>query len=248
MSGLAWLTARPVAHRGLHDAAAGVIENTRSAVAAAVAAGFGIEVDLQVTADDDAVVHHDEVLGRLTEGSGRLAAMTAAQLQRVRFKTTTDAMMTLADLLDLVAGRATLVIELKSHFDGDLRLVRRAAELLARYDGPVAAMSFDPVQVAALRQMAPRLTRGVVASRRYDDEEWAGLSTGQKRAMAHLLHWPSTRPQFVAYHVRDLPAPGPSVARALFGVPLLTWTVRSPEDRSRATQHADQMIFEGFRP
>src|SRR4029453_5062797 len=113
---------------------------------------------------------------------------------------------------------------LNTHLYGPLRLWRRAAELRARYDGPAAAMSFDPVQVAALRQMAPRLTRGVVASRRYDGVEWAGLSARQKRAMAHLLHWPSTRPQFVAYHVRDLPAPGPSVARALFGVPLLTWT------------------------
>ena len=79
MPGLAWLTARPIAHRGLHDAAAGVIENTASAFSAAIAAGYGIETDLQISADGEAMVHHDEALGRLTEGSGKLAAMSAAR-------------------------------------------------------------------------------------------------------------------------------------------------------------------------
>ena len=83
MPGLDWLTARPIAHRGLHDAAAGVIENTASAFAAAIAGGYGIECDLQISADGEAMVHHDDALGRLTEGSGRLADMTAAELKAV---------------------------------------------------------------------------------------------------------------------------------------------------------------------
>ena len=123
MAGLDWLIARPVAHRGLHDAQKGIIENTPSAFAAAIAGGYGIECDLQISADGDAMVHHDEVLGRLTEGNGRLDAMTAAELKRVPFKATADRMITLAELCDLVAGRAPLVIELKSRFDGDRRLV-----------------------------------------------------------------------------------------------------------------------------
>src|SRR5262245_2083195 len=130
-----WLTARPVAHRGLHDAAAGVIENTPSAVSAAVAAGYAIEVDLQITADNEALVHHDDALGRLTEGEGRLAAMPAAALKRIAFKATSDRMLTLADLLDLVGGRAALFLELKSHFDHDLRLARRVAEVVRGYAG-----------------------------------------------------------------------------------------------------------------
>src|SRR5688572_2497968 len=120
-----WLIARPVAHRGLHDAARGVIENTPSAVSAAVAAGYAIEVDLQITADGEALVHHDETLGRLNEGAARLDAMTAADLRRVPFKATADRMISLGELLDLVAGRATLVLEMKSQFNRDPRLPRR---------------------------------------------------------------------------------------------------------------------------
>src|SRR6516165_5123027 len=104
-----WLTARPIAHRGLHDAAHGIIENTPSAVAAAVADNYGIEVDLQLSRDGEAMVHHDDALGRLTEGSAPLVALSAAELKRVAFRATADRMMTLGDLCDLVAARVTLV-------------------------------------------------------------------------------------------------------------------------------------------
>src|SRR5437763_14667556 len=113
MPGLDWLTARPIAHRGLHDAAAGVIENTATAFAAAIAAGYGIETDVQISADGEAMVHHDFALGRLTLGSRLLAAMTAAGLKQVPFKTTADRMMMLGELCDFVAGRTPLVMELK---------------------------------------------------------------------------------------------------------------------------------------
>src|ERR1700689_5756727 len=114
-----WLTARPVAHRGLHDRARGIIENMPGAAQAAMSADFGIECDIQLTADGEAMVHHDDALGRLTEGSGALLGMTAAELKAVRFKDTPEQMMSLGDLCDLVAGRVPLVIEVKSHFDGD---------------------------------------------------------------------------------------------------------------------------------
>jgi glycerophosphoryl diester phosphodiesterase len=247
MPGLAWLTARPIAHRGLHDAARGIIENTSSAVAAAVAAGYGVEVDLQITADGKAMVHHDDALGRLTDGQGRLAAMTAAQLQRVPFKATSDRMLTLEDLLDLVGGRATLVLELKSRFDGDHRLVARAAAVLAGYGGPAAVMSFDPALIVAMRESAGNVPRGIVAECHYEGPEWGEVSTTQKLILAHLLHGWRTQPHFVAYHVKDLPCGAPVVARYVFGLPLLTWTVRTADDQRCAKRWADQMIFEGFR-
>lgn len=248
MPGLDWLIARPVAHRGLHDAQNGIIENTRSAFTAAIAGRYGIECDLQISADGEAMVHHDDVLGRLTEGSGRLDAKPAAELQRVPFKTTADRMLTLGELCDLVAGRATLVIELKSRHDGDRRLVRRSAEVLSGYTGPAAVMSFDPAQIAALREIAPALTRGLVAESRYRDHDWDRLSATTKRAGTYFEHALASRPQFIAYSVKDLPAVIPAVARRLFGLPLLTWTVRSADDRQKAKRYADQMIFEGFRP
>jgi glycerophosphoryl diester phosphodiesterase len=242
-----WLTARPIAHRGLHDAARGIIENTASAVDAAVAGRYGIEVDLQPSADGDAMVHHDDALGRLTDGNGALAAMTAAELKRIPFRATADRMMTLGDLCDRVAGRVTLVLELKSRFDGDDRLVARVAQVLAAYTGPVAAMSFDPRLIAGLRRAAPRLRRGIVSERRFAPAEWRGLSAWQQHSLAHLLHAPYTRPDFVAYRVDDLPAPATRLAR-LFGLSVLTWTVRTPEQRQRAESWADQMIFEGVAP
>ena len=235
-----WLIARPVAHRGLHDAARGIIENTPSSVSSAVAANYAIEVDLQITADGEAMVHHDDALGRLTEGGARLDATTAADLKRVTFKATADRMLSLGDLCALVAGRSTLVLELKSHFNNDARLPLRVADVLKTYSGPVAAMSFDPAQIAVLREAAPGLRRGLVAERR------DALHRNDKGAYLRAL-WES-RPQFLAYSVRDLPSPVPLISRYLMRLPLLTWTVRNGEDRTRAGRWADQMIFEGFRP
>src|SRR5271166_2170498 len=166
MPGIDWLVTRPIAHRGLHDGRS-IIENTPSAFAAAIAGRYGIECDVQITADGEAMVHHDDALGRLTEGDGRLDAMTAAQLKRISPKAGADRMITLGELCDLTAGRSTLVIELKSHFDRDRRLVARTADVLSHYRGPAAVMSFDSMQMAALRETAPTLPRGIVAEGRY---------------------------------------------------------------------------------
>src|SRR5262245_41080989 len=180
MASLDWLIARPVAHRGLHDAAAGVIENTPSAFAAAIAGNYAIECDLQLSADGEAMVFHDATLERLTEGRGRLDAMPAAALKQVAFKATTDRMLTLAELCALVSGRVALVIELKSRFDDDQRLAARTAKVLADYSGPAALMSFDPGAVAAVRDLIPSLPRGLVAMQREAakaDEPGANTST-----------------------------------------------------------------------
>jgi len=244
----AWLTARPVAHRGLHDRARGIIENMPAAAEAAVSGNFSIECDIQLTADGEAMVHHDDALGRLTEGSGALLEMTSSELRAVRFRDTAERMMSLADLCALVDGRVPLLIEVKSHFDGDRKLVKRMAEVLATYAGPAVGMSFDPDQVLALRELAPRLPRGIIAQRSYDDEYWQKLTQAQRRGLLHLRHAFRTRPHFVAYWVDQLPAPAPWIARHVFGLPLLAWTVRTPEQRARAARYADQMIFEGFRP
>ena len=239
-----WLTARPIAHRGLHDASAGVIENTPSAFRAAIAAGYGIECDLQISADGEAMVHHDDALGRLTDGAGRLDTMTAEALQRVAFKSTADRMLTLDELCDLVAGHTTLVIELKGRFAGDTRLAARTAAVLAGYGGPIAAMSFDPGLVAALRNLAPALALGLVGMRR----DAGAPVPPQMSALRYLRQALAAQLQFLAYRVADLTSGPPLLARHVLRWPVLTWTVRSPEDRGRAAAYADQMIFEGFRP
>src|SRR5260370_32596210 len=171
-----WLTARPVAHRGLHDRDRGIIENMPGAAQAAVAGNFSIECDIQLTADGEAMVHHDDALGRLNEGSGALLGMTATELKAIKFKDTSERMMSLSDLCALVKGRVPLVIEVKSHFDDDRKLVTRMAEVLSSYDGPAVGMSFDPDQVVALRELIPARPRGIVAERHYTEADWPEAS------------------------------------------------------------------------
>lgn len=250
MDGKNWLTARPIAHRGLHDAARGVIENTPSSVRAAVEAGYAIEVDLQITANGEAMVHHDEALGRLNDGVGALAEITAADLRRVPYKATADRMMTLGELCDLVAGRVTLVLEMKTLFDGDARLPERTAAVLRGYRGRAAVMSFDPAQVEAMAHIAPEIPRGLVGERGYRPDR-TGLSPAHvspAQTAGFLWRAAQARPQFLAYSVRDLTTFLPQTVRGLARLPLLTWTVRTAEDRDAAARYADQMIFEGFRP
>jgi len=248
MAGLDWLTARPVAHRGLHDSGKSIVENTPSAFKAAIEGTYAIECDLRLSADGEAMVFHDRTLERLTESRGEVITRTAADLGQVVFKGTRDRMLTLPQLCDLVGGRVALLLEMKGEFDGDRRLPVRVAEVLRSYSGPVAVMSFDPDQIAGLIAVAPGLPRGIVAERHYDHSEWAALTAGRRFSLAHLLHAARTRPHFIAYAVNDLPAAAPLAARWLFGLPLLTWTVRTDAQRACARRWADQMIFEGFRP
>src|ERR1700727_1176488 len=193
-----WLTARPVAHRGVHDRARGIIENMPGAAVAAIDGNFSIECDIQLTADGEAMVHHDDALGRLTEGSGALLGLTSEELRAVRFKDTSERMMTLGDLCALVQGRVPLVIEVKSHFDGDRKLVARMAQTLAAYRGPVVGMSFDPDQVLALRELMPQLARGIIAERRYDAADWPQATPAQRRGMLPVAPVLRARPAFVA--------------------------------------------------
>ncbi len=243
-----WLIARPIAHRGLHDAAHGLIENTAGAVRAAIAANYGIEVDVQISADGEAMVHHDDVLGRLTQGEGRLDRLSAAALKRVPFRGSDERMLTLGELCDLVDGRVAMLIELKSRFDGDGRLPARVAAVLAGYRGLAAPMSFDPGQMAALRRKAPQLLCGIVAAKYRPHPYWDQMPFWMRHGMSYLVTGLAARAQFVAYAVADLPAFAPLLARHVFGLPLLTWAVRTVTERKIAERFADQMIFEGFRP
>lgn len=245
---LDWLTARPVAHRGLHDPARGLIENTAGAVNAAIAAGYGIEVDVQLSADGEAMVYHDAVLGRLTDGEARLDRLSAADLKQVPFRDSAERMMTLGELCDLVGERTTILIELKSRFDGDVRLANRVAEILTGYTGPAAPMSFDPAQTKALRHKAPKLVCGIIAAKYHPHPYWDLMPAWMRHGMGYLLTALIARPQFVAYAATDLPALAPIFAHRILRLPLLAWTIHSNAERRQALRFADQIIFEGFQP
>ncbi len=249
MSGdTAWLVARPIAHRGLHDRALGRLENTASAAEAAIRHGFAIECDVQLTADGDAVVFHDFTLDRLTGDIGPVVERTSAALQGTRYAVGEDRIVTLNALIGLIGGRTPLICEIKSRFDGDLRLTKRVHAILARYDGPAAIKSFDPAPIAFLRDVGAPCPLGIVAEAHYDDPEWNALAPTLKRDLAQMLHVERTRPDFLSYHVGDLPHAVPHLFRRALGVPVMTWTVRTPGQRELASTWADQMVFEGFVP
>ena len=244
----AWLTARPIAHRGLHDRAAGIPENTLAAAEAAARAGYAIECDVQLSADGEAMVFHDAALGRLTGEADPVATRSAAQLGTLRILGTDERIPTLPEFLARVGGRVPVVVEIKTRFDGDLRLTRRTAAVAAALDAPVALKSFDPGIVAALADLAPAIPRGIVAEASQDDPAYAALAPSTRAALSGLLHLHESRPDFLSWRVDDLPGPVPYLCRRLGHMPVMTWTVRTPEQRARAAEHADQMVFEGFRP
>ncbi len=246
---LSWLTARPIAHRGFHDRAAGILENTLSAAEAAIARGFSIELDLQASADGVPMVFHDFTLDRLTAETGRVSERTAADLEKIAITGGPDRIITFRTYLESVAGRAGLLVELKSDFSANDTLIAPVVEALSRYDGPIAVMSFDPRLIIALRKAAPQILRGITADETAcDDDDWATLAIWQRLALRHILHAPWSRPDFVSYHVTALPMAGPFVLKHVFGTALLSWTVRTEVERQASARHADQMTFEGFDP
>lgn len=247
MTDLSWLTARPIAHRGYHDATAGRIENSLSAVAAAIERGFSIEVDLRSAADGVPVVFHDDTLDRLTGRTGAVRNHSVDDLSAITLSGSNDRIPSLTDLLDLVAGRVGLVIEIKSDFRPNPPYLDRIADILSGYDGPVAIMSFDPDLVAACRNRVPKLPRGIISGGMSPRlAYWRRFTLMERFVLRHMLHAPRSRPDFVAYDIDALPALSPLAMRALSGRPLLTWTVRTTFQRQRAARWADQIIFEGF--
>jgi glycerophosphoryl diester phosphodiesterase len=248
MTAPSWLVARPIAHRGLHERAAGLPENTIAAAEAAVAGRFAIECDVQISADGEAMVFHDHDLPRLTGAEGPVRARTASELSGLSVCGTSERIPTLAAFLDRIAGRTPVVVEVKSRFDGDERLARRVMQLLASRAEPVAVKSFDPEIVAVLRRDAPSLPRGIVGQSAYDGAEAERLGPDRVKRLTDLLHWPETVPDFISWRHLDLPCAATSLPRCLAGVPVMTWTVRSAADGARARAHADQIVFEGFTP
>lgn len=244
MQNLKWLVERPIAHRGLHDASAGVLENTASAFAAAMAGSYAIECDLQITADGEAVVFHDETLDRLTSAKGLVKQRTTAELKTIPITASADRMQTLGELLDQVNGRVPLVIELKSHWDADTRLAERALKVLEPYAGPYAIMSFDPDAVAAVAELSPHTVRGITADKT-TDKYYNALPLQRRIAMRQFSHISRTRPHFVSFYFRDLPfAPVQSIRAA--GHPIITWTIRSKAEEALARRYSDQVTFEGY--
>lgn len=241
----------PIAHRGRHDRARGILENSRAAVRAAVAGGFGIEIDLQRSADGEAMVFHDATLSRLTARRGPVAAETAATLAALPLGGAGpgETIPTLAEILALVAGRVPLLLEVKDPEDScapvDGVLERRVAALLAGYAGPVAVMSFNPHSVAHLAAAAPGVPRGLTTCA-FDGPDWP-LPDYRRAELAGIADFGPTGAGFISHDHRDLDSPAVSALRAA-GVPVLCWTIRSAAAEAAARRIAQNVTFEGYDP
>lgn len=230
-----WLTQWEYAHRGLHSGQ--VPENSLQGAELAIAAGLGIECDIQRSADDQPMVFHDWELVRLTGATGAVADLSCADIQRLNYRDSQEHLAVLAQLLDLVDERVPLLIEIKSRRGYDVaRSCRIVADAVAHYRGHFAVMSFDPRVARWFRRHAPHIPAGLVMR---EDEHGYTQKPWQRR----LALWVG-RPDFLAYHIQALPNPWVAQIRA-GGMPVLTWTVNSPETRQSALANADALIAEG---
>lgn len=243
-----WLTARPIAHRGLHSKQFGLVENTPAAAAAAIHKNYAIECDVQFTKDGEAVVFHDFTLDRLMRAEGRVDAFRADELERLVYKNCDQKIISLSAFLAGIGGRVAVIVEIKSRYDGDMRLADRTLATVNTYPGSVCLKSFDPAILVHLRAVGTNCPLGLVAQARYDDKEWAWLPQEKRAGFADLRDYPLARPDFLSWNLDDLPHAIPMLCRAAVGMPVMTWTARSQKDLMRARAWADQIIFEGFEP
>lgn len=237
----------PLAHRALHDRAQGRPENSRAAVRAAVAAGYGLEIDLQGSSDGVAMVFHDDDLDRLTGASGPVRARTAPELGAIRLKDAEDGIPTLAEVLQIVAGRVPLLIEIKDqsgHMGSEMGpLPAATAAALAGYGGPVAVMSFNPHAVAEMARLAPGVPRGLTTYAWADDH--APDDAARRAHLAAIADYDAVGACFVSHHWRDLDRPRVAELKAR-GAAVLCWTIRSPAEEGQARKVAQNITFEGY--
>ncbi|MDR3305745.1 MAG: glycerophosphodiester phosphodiesterase [Clostridiales Family XIII bacterium] len=235
-----WLTETAVAHRGYHNNDS-VFENSLPAFAAAVRAGFAIELDVQLTGDGELVVFHDFNLNRLT-GLDRLVRKTSMdQIRALHLGDTQDRIPTLEEALDLVSGRVPLLIETKNG-NTEYLLEDQLCGTLREYGGLFAIQSFNPLSLARIRKNRPDIPRGQLASR-FTGAEGEGIAAWKRVCLRHFWLNVFSRPDFISYAIHDLPSRRVASFRAK-GLPILGWTVRSGEDRETAARYCDNIIFE----
>lgn len=238
----------PLAHRGYHDAAKRRPENSLSAFGAAIASGYGIELDVQRSADDQAIVFHDETLDRMTRESGAVLKHTAAELVAIGLHNSDDLIPTLSQVLAQVAGKVPLLIEIKEGLDTmqdtSGRLENAVASALGTYRGPVAVMSFNPHCMAHMARLAPTVPRGLTTED-YDPADWLPIPRDTCAKLREIPDYHRTSSSFISHKASDLMRPRIADLKSQ-GAAILCWTIRSPEAEAKARQIADNITFEGY--
>lgn len=231
----------PIAHRGLWSPD-GPPENSLAAFQAACAGGYAIELDVQLAADGEAVVFHDETLTRMTGAEGRLRGRSARDLSDLRLKGSDEHVPTLLETLALIGHRAMVHIELKTPYGEVGPLEQRVHEIIADHNGPLCIIGFNPYSHAWYADRYPGLLRGLDS---YSYREAPQMAEAQRRAFANLEHVAIARPHFLALGLDMLPSPRAAQLRT-DGMPVVAWTVRDPAQWDAVKADCDNLIFEGF--
>lgn len=235
-----WIRTQPIAHRGLHQGQA-VPENSLLAFAGAIAQGYPIELDLQLLADGELAVFHDQNLARLTGQAGTIGQQTLASLKDYRLYDTDQTIPSLVEVLALIDGQVPVLLEIKNQ--GRVGPMEAAlAKTLRGYGGEFAVQSFNPLSLDWFRRHAPAIPRGQLSSG-YREE-----SVPWHLAAVHsnLLFNGLSQPHFIAYDLRSLPKLCTTLMRQVGQLPLITWTVRSVADQAKAERFADNYIFDPY--
>ncbi len=240
--------ARPITHRALHDRKAGRVENSVKSIKAAIDAGYGIEMDVQLTSDGHAMVFHDDFLDRLTAQSGPVKARTRAGLEAIELTDDHGTIPSLDDVLKLVAGKVPLLIEIKDQ-DGAMgpdigALEQATADALKEYAGDVALMSFNPHAVAKLAELAPDIPRGLVTSS-YEAQFWPDLPQDVRDRLRAIPDYDRVGACFISHEATDLDRPRVAELKAQ-GAHILCWTIRSARAEAKARSIVDNVTFEGY--
>lgn len=238
----------PFAHRALHDLSRGRPENSRAAIRAAIDAGYGIEIDLQLSADGQAMVFHDYDLARLTAAGGPIRMRRAEALARIPLSGGTEGIPDFHDILGIVDGRVPLLVELKDQ-DGAMgagigALEAAAAAAVRDYRGAVAFMSFNPHSVACLAKLAPEVPRGLVTDG-FARADWPLLADQTRNHLAGIPDYARVGASFISHCVSDLHRPRVAELKT-GGASVLCWTVRSAAQEAEARRIADNVTFEGY--
>lgn len=240
---------RPIAHRACHHRASGRPENSSAAVRAAVEKGFGIEIDVQLSQDNVAMVFHDYDLKRLTAQDGLLRDRRAEELCAIPLRGSDEGIPTLAQVLSIVAGRVPLLVEIKDQ-DGGLGpetgpLETAVADAIAGYPGDLALMSFNPHSVAALQTLAPDVPRGLTTDP-FRASQWP-VPAARLAELRTIRDYERVGASFISHKHTDLTNPRVAELKS-DGAAVLCWTVRSPAQEEAARRIADNVTFEGYLP
>lgn len=232
------------AHRGLYDNQNAIPENSMTAFRRAVEAGYGIELDVQLTKDGVPVIFHDFTLERMCGISGKINALTYEELQSLSLGQTAEKIPTLKEFLDMVSGKVPLIVELKIEWL-DLSLCPAVHKLLAKYRGVYCIESFNPLALLWYRRHHKEVMRGQLSTNFRRDGNYKNVL---HFFLSHLLmNWVS-KPDFIAYNCLFKKEPARRICRKLYKNPAAAWTVRSQEQLESLRKDFDLFIFENFIP